>query len=134
MSLSWESLNEQSVDISVPANMHSLLVVRLAVSGAASPHFDMDQLEDVKTAVNEACYALIHQRQSFERLMLSFALEEESFVMTITGNKAHGNPDGMAPDAQMCKSILETIVDEAHIACTGESMCSIRLVKHTTPI
>lgn len=116
--------------LEVPAEEEALLVVRLAASGAASHgSFDMDTLEDIKTAVSEACYLMIHQKNTFERLRIIFS-HRDALTIRVLGE---GLPcickEGCQPDTEVCSMVLGTLLDTIQIHTENHDIIAIEMVK-----
>ena len=117
------------ISLELPAAEESLLIVRLAASGAAGS-FDMDAVEDIKTAANEACYLMLHQPLSSQRLRVVFTREDAAFVIRVFSlGERIKNPDRQCPDPEVCKMILETMTDDAEIEMEEGRIDAIRLSK-----
>lgn len=104
-----------SYTISVPAKDDSLLVVRLAASGvAAQLKVDVETLEDLKTAVHEACYALLHQRFAPETIEVELTISA-GFSAKVCACGERKRTQERAGDCGLCKAVLDTIIDEVSI-------------------
>lgn len=115
------------VTLIVPAKEKELSVVRLTTAGIASRFLmDWETMEDVKTAVYEACYAMSTQRKSYDSLRLSFSLENE-FSVTVTGEGEVRETEGNLPDQALCRAVLEEMIPGVSIEMCGESIRSIHL-------
>lgn len=120
----------QDVSLEVPAEESSLLVVRLATSGAAAHgSFDMDTLEDVKTAVNEACYLMIHQQKAFERLRIIFSRESSLSIRVLGEGCCREKLSEADPDLDVCEMVLGSLVDSIHIQTEDGRILAIEIKK-----
>ena len=82
------------ITLTVPAKESALMVVRLTAAGvAARMEMDLETLDDVKTAVYEACYAMTMQKFIPEQLTICFA-PGEPFAVKICAEGACGSPPG----------------------------------------
>ena len=103
------------ITLTVPAKESALPVVRLTTAGvAARGSMDFETLEDVKTAVYEACYAMTVQKYAPEKLALCFA-EGEKFHVTIRGEGALHETDGRVPDLDLCNAVLTTMIPHVKV-------------------
>lgn len=101
--------------LTLPADEASLIVVRLTASGVASRFTtDLETLEDFKTAVYEACYAILHQRHRPERLEIHFDIENGLYV-EICGIGNREETKERMPDERLCHAVLCTIASEVSI-------------------
>lgn len=103
------------VTLTIPACDNALLTVRLTASGVlADKALDLEILEDAKTAVYEACYAMIHQKERPAAVSVVFYTDndlraEVSAVgeRTLTGERE--------PDLSLCRAVLETVMSLAQV-------------------
>ena len=73
---------ERRVRLEVPAASRFLRLVRLAASGLASEQdFDIDAIEDLRVAVDEACAALLLRAPEGARLVLDLDVEDDTIVV-----------------------------------------------------
>lgn len=110
--------------LTVPAKESALMVVRLTAAGvAARMEMDLETLDDVKTAVYEACYAMTMQKFIPEQLAICFA-PGEPFAVKICAEGAWRETAGKVPDLKLCYAVLTTMIphvkvdmDERKIRC-----------------
>ena len=99
------------------------MVVRLTAAGvAARMEMDLETLDDVKTAVYEACYAMTMQKFIPEQLTICFA-PGEPFAVRPAPRRLAGDR-GKVPDLKLCYAVLTTMIphvkvdmDERKIRC-----------------
>lgn len=105
----------ETVRIIIPSRAEHLLVVRLAASGICSRlGMAIDQMEDVKSAVAEACLILINNPAGFERLNIAFEYSDQLCV-TVTG-EGHGmenNAEEIDPDFSLV--LLEALTEKTEV-------------------
>lgn len=102
--------------LEVPVGLEYLVVSRLVASGVGSvPGFTVDEIDEIKTAVDEGCALLGSQREPSEHLTLAFHLLDDDMVVEISGTQ--GPP--IVPD-DMVVSILEAMVDDHEIDLASE--------------
>ena len=115
------------ITLTVPARQSALTVVRLTTAGvAARGNMDVETLEDVKTAVYEACYAMAMQKYAPQRLTLTFA-PGEAFSVTISGEGALCETGGRLPDLDLCNAVLTTMIPHARVIADERSIRQIVL-------
>lgn len=115
------------ITLTVPAKESALSVVRLTTAGvAARGSMDFETLEDVKTAVYEACYAMTMQKYAPEKLTLCFA-EGEVFHVTICGEGTLHETDGRTPDLDLCSAVLTTMIPHVKVNADQKSIRGIVL-------
>jgi serine/threonine-protein kinase RsbW len=73
------------VSIRVPAESAYLSVLRTATAGLASRlDFTLDEIEDLRIAVDEACAVLLHQAVPGSSLDCAFQLSDEAMTITVS--------------------------------------------------
>ncbi len=110
------------VRLTMPASPDMLRVARLAAAGLAGQMgLTFDQIEDVKIAIDELCFALVRGRKGGD-LVLTFRLGSDLEIEGV------GHFDGAAPESstadlelsELSALILGAVVDEHEIAQDGE--------------
>lgn len=75
------ALGESDIEMSVPAGGEYLSVLRTAAAGlAARLNFTLDEIEDLRIAVDEACSMLLAQANPRSRLDCRFRLSENNIT------------------------------------------------------
>ena len=111
------------VELRVPADPAYLAVIRTASAGlAARLDLTLDEIEDLRIAVDEACALLIaHTSHEGENLYAEFTLRTGGLDVHVKG-PAHSLPDGES----FAWSVLEALVGEVETGAADEG-CWIRL-------
>jgi serine/threonine-protein kinase RsbW len=116
-----------TIELVLPADSRLVRVARLVASGVATTAgFDVDEIEDLRIAVDEMCASLI-LGGSGEPLLLGFEVGDSAvtvFGSTTAGQKAVLEPDRLALSVQ----ILDVVVDE-HTLASDHGQISFRLTK-----
>lgn len=106
----------ECVRVDIPSKAEHLLVVRLAASGICSRlGMGIEQMEDVKAAVAEACLIMIHDRAGYARLNVSFDYSDHLWV-AVTGEEPGGEPHGEDIDADFSLALLEALTDKTEVS------------------
>lgn len=101
----------ECVKITIPAKAEYLLVVRLAASGICSRlGMGIEQMEDVKAAVAEACLIVINNPAGYERLAVSFDFGDKLEVVA-SGENPGGVQLSDGIDADFSLALLEALAD-----------------------
>jgi len=112
---------EDVVRLSLPAKAEYLMTARLVAAAlAGNAGFDMEEIEDVKTALSEACLLLIPCMQSPECIRLELWIEDGFFAKVC----AHCSPEACpnTPERQFSMFLLEALADRFEFSYTdGES-------------
>ena len=116
------------IELTLPADSRLLRLVRLVASGLASTAgFDVDQLEDLRIAVDEAVAALLEGGDG-SRLALSFAIDDSSVTMTGQTPANLAGLDGERLD--ISRQILDAVCDENELVPEAEAI-RVRIVQAT---
>lgn len=106
------------VDLRVPADPAYLAVIRTATAGlAARMNLTLDEIEDMRIAVDEACVLLLPEHQGEAQFLhAAFTITETSLDVQVSG-PATTLPDG----TNFAWSVLEALVGhvETGTAATG---------------
>jgi serine/threonine-protein kinase RsbW len=126
---SVETTLDGPIELTIPADSRLLRLVRLVASGLASTAgFDVEQLEDLRIAVDEAVAALLEGGDG-SRLVLSFAVDDRAVAMVgHTGRSAEAF-DGERLD--ISRQILDAVCDENELASDGDDI-RVRIVMRRT--
>jgi serine/threonine-protein kinase RsbW len=114
------------VRLSLPASPHLLRVARLTAAGLAGRlGFSFDEIEDVKIAVDELCFAVVGSKGRPGTLTLRYQLHADSLVIEGTG-PSDGDAD--AEQSEFSSQILNAVVDEHALSREGDEL-RFRLLK-----
>lgn len=115
------------IELVLPADTRLVRVARLVASGVATTAgFDVDEVEDLRIAVDEVCTALVEGGDG-SPLFLGFDLGDGE-VTVVGSTKASGGaafePDRLA----LSRQILAVVVDE-HDISANHGQISVRVSK-----
>ena len=114
------------VRLSMPASPHLLRVARLTAAGLAGRlGFSFDEIEDVKIAVDELCFAVVGSKGRPGTLTLRYVLHADS--LTIEGSGPGDGGPGPEP-TEFSSQILNAVVDEHALSQEGDEL-RFRLLK-----
>jgi anti-sigma regulatory factor (Ser/Thr protein kinase) len=116
-----------TIELVLPADTRLVRVARLVASGiATAAGFDVEQVEDLRIAIDELCAALIEGGDSGP-LLLSFEVGADQ--VSILGSTDSGPTAEFEPERlSLSRQILEVVVDEHEIG-TDHGRINVRLVK-----
>ena len=108
------------IELTLPADSRLPRLVRLVASGLASTAgFDVDQLEDLRIAVDEAVAALLEGGDG-SRLALRFEIDDSSVTMA---GQTPSNLTGLdAERLDISRQILDAVCDENELVPDGEAI------------
>ena len=109
------------VRLAVPAAPQFVRLVRLAAADvAARAAFSLDEIDDLRMAVDELCFALIGLEGREGELELSFALQGSEVLLEGIGRFADpGAPPESNPHASIREQILGSVLDDHAIDAAG---------------
>jgi serine/threonine-protein kinase RsbW len=118
---------EDAVEIRLPADSAYLSVLRTATAGlAARLDFTLDEIEDLRIAVDEACAMLLPQALESSQLICRFTLTSETIEVTVTVPTA----DGALPAKNTFSwTVLTALAGDVDSGSDDERQVSIRLRK-----
>jgi anti-sigma regulatory factor (Ser/Thr protein kinase) len=101
-----------------PADRDLVMLARMVAAAAASKvGFGIEQVEDVRLAVDELCLSLIREHSTDGRLQLAFAWTDDMVEVVASHVLGPGAAPLDArgrrqPDEELSSRILDTLVDE----------------------
>ena len=118
----------EEVRLTMPATPQLLRVARLTAAGLAGRlGFSFDEIEDVKIAVDELCFALVGSRGRAGSLTVTYRLGDHALTIEGEGTFSEGNEQAPAP-SDLSAQILAAVVDDHELTRDGSTM-RFRLVK-----
>ena len=120
-----------SITLSIPAKPDYLVTARLTASSVASRMgFDLNDIEDIKTAVAE-CLLIVMAAQKSKEIVMTLINDDGSLVIEVEGVA------GKAPeseyekgDGSLSRYLIEALADEAQFDEDEPSAGKIRFVKN----
>ncbi|MGV8145352.1 MAG: ATP-binding protein [Alkaliphilus sp.] len=135
---SSKKTKQNQIKLSVPNKAEYLSVVRLTTSGIANRiGFDLDEIEDIKLAVAEACTnAMTHGKEEKGTYNIDFTIEKERLVIEV---KDRGNgcrienikkPEkGKLEEGGLGLFIIKSLMDKVEISSNSGKGTSIKMMK-----
>jgi len=103
------------IEMEVPPRAEFVRTVRLVVAGIGSvARFNLEEIEDLKLAAGEACYAALSALQSSQApVRLSARVLSEGVELRVGPVSVEGSTlDWPPPDSQVGLALVEQVVDE----------------------
>ena len=120
---------QDEVRLTVPATPEYLRLARVTATGLASRlGFTYDQVEDLRLAIDELCFALIGSKGKLGTVSLHYAVASDGLEVVGTGEFEDDIADGPHLN-DFSQQILRALVDEYGVARDDEGRPSFRLVK-----
>lgn len=126
--------NEKKADISlrVPGKMEYALVIRTALGGVAIlKDLNVDMLDDLRIAADEACDCLLHQGRKAEMLQLCVQEGEGGLTVSLEAEFSGECEAECADQTAVSQAILETLIPQVELH-TGPCGC-VRRIDLTMP-
>ncbi len=123
---------QDEVRLTVPATTEFLRLARVTATGLASRlGFTYDEVEDLRLAIDELCFALIGSKGRVGTVVLRYGIAAEGLEVVGTG---HFEDDGVSGPAlnEFSQQILKALVDEYGVSRDDDDRPCFRLVKQRT--
>lgn len=130
-------MNNETIRMDITSNSSYVGIIRLTTSGIANKiGFSIDDIEDIKVAVSEACTnAIKHSKK--DRFFITFTVMENGINITIEDNgKGYKIDELNKPDLDNPKEsglglfIIEALMDEVEIKSTEDKGTIISMTKY----
>lgn len=129
----------EKVKFIIPGRPEYMTMVRLAIGSAADvAGFDVDMVEDVKTAVGEACKMITcHGFEGWaEEYTLECIVEDESLEIFVTDTSINHNVEKMGRMCSDCPNegdlgifVIKSLMNQVELISNPEGKKTIRMVK-----
>jgi serine/threonine-protein kinase RsbW len=120
------TLDDDVVLLTVPADGGYLSVLRTATAGlAARLHFALDEIEDLRIAVDEACAMLLAVADRGADLGCRFSVTDDALTVEVTVATVRGAK--LPPESSFAWKVLRALTTSAS-ATAGSGQASIRLL------
>ena len=121
------SSSDDIVELRLPADGAYLSVLRTATAGlAARLDFTLDEIEDLRIAVDEACALLLTDVPDKGELQCIFALSPEALSVTVTAPSRTGR---LPRRHTFAWTVLTALAGEVDADVTEDGRVSINLLK-----
>ena len=127
--------SHNAITLTVPADKSMMLIIRLTTAGVlARARLTVDDIDDMKMAVEEACTLMISQQCPPESLCIEFFREPCALEIHVHSVAEYTGQCDMDPaELEVVRAILETLADAAKIDCKDGSIRNILLTKELKP-
>ncbi|MGK5679046.1 anti-sigma regulatory factor [Actinoplanes sp. URMC 104] len=124
------AIGDDVVMLTVPADGGYLGVLRTATAGlAARLHFALDEIEDLRIAVDEACAMLLAIATRAAELDCRFTVTEDALAVEVTVTTVRGAK--LPSESSFAWKVLTALTTSAAAEATGQR-ATIRLVTRRT--
>ena len=127
----------ETIKMEISANPEYVSIIRLTTSGIANKvGFCLDDIEDLKVAISEACMnAIKHSLE--DRFTIIYTMIEKGLTIEIIDNgKGYNTKEVSEPDLDNLKEsgmglfIIESLMDEVNVESTEGKGTSIKMTKY----
>lgn len=126
------AIGDDVVLLTVPADGGYLGVLRTATAGlAARLHFALDEIEDLRIAVDEACAMLLAIATRGAELVCRFAVTEDALTVEVTVATVRGAR--LPAESSFAWKVLTALTTSAGAETTGRA-ATIRLLTRRTEV
>lgn len=137
MTQSVEHSNLELVELRIPARPEWVALARLAAATVANRiHFSLEEIEDVKIAVAEACAAIIQHEVHGEFIDLTCEALDEALRVRVRDSGRHDAPRSGAPvnfeearTAGLGIFVIRSLMDEVTYDVDAQSGTDLTMVK-----
>ena len=103
----------QDISLRVPGEMAYALVIRTALGGVAIlKDLSVDQMDDLRTAADEACDCLLHQGRPVEAIQVHVTEQEKKLTVSLEAEFSGARQGDYADQTAISQAVLETLVPE----------------------
>jgi serine/threonine-protein kinase RsbW len=119
--------SDDIVELRLPADGAYLSVLRTATAGlAARLDFTLDEIEDLRIAVDEACALLLNDVPEHAELNCTFSLSPEALSVTVTAPTRTGK---LPRRHTFAWTVLTALAGEVDAKISDEGLLSIYMLK-----
>lgn len=131
MNVQQESVNV--VELRIPCKPEFVSVARLAVAGIANRlHFTVEEIEDVKLAVAEACTNCIQRSPDAKEIALICEMIPEELRIVVRDNSVHASSDDAVEaggEGGLGVFLIRSLMDDVEYCRDERAHMSLRMVK-----
>ena len=130
-------MTDETIKMEITANPEYVSIIRLTTSGIANKvGFCIDDIEDLKVAISEACTNAI-KHSSDDRFTIIYSMIENGLTIEIIDNgKGYDRSSVSEPDIDNLKEsgmglfIIESLMDEVIVESQEGKGTSIKMIKY----
>lgn len=123
---------QQDISLRVPGEMAYALVIRTALGGVAIlKDLSVDQMDDLRTAADEACDCLLHQGRPVTAIQVHVSDKGEKLTVSLEAEFSGCKAGDCADQTAISQAVLETLVPEVEL--TSAACGCIQRIDLTMP-
>ena len=131
-------MDSKRIELCVPAERSMLLVIRMTTSGVMSrAGLTLDEVDDVKMAIDEACNLMMLQKTGCQQLAVSYEYTDGCVCVKVDGKSmieaaaVEQSTDSSMQDVIRC--ILESMMDEVEMTAREDGSTEKVCMKKKLP-
>ena len=135
-----KEINQEMIEVSIPHRAEYVSLIRLTVASVAnSMGFDIEDIEDIKVALSEACSnAIMHGGCNVnDNFLVQFLLEKAKLTISVSDfGKGYDEARIKEPKIDELNEgglgifIIKSLMDDVHIDTGSNQGTSIRMIKN----
>lgn len=107
---------QQGISLRVPGEMAYALVIRTALGGVAIlKDLSVDQMDDLRTAADEACDCLLHQGRCVSAIQMQVTEGEKQLTVSLEAEFTGCRQGDCANQTAISKAVLETLIPQVEL-------------------
>jgi len=107
------------ITLRVPGGMEYALVIRTALGGVAIlKDLNVDMMDDLRTAADEACDCLLHQGCRVQAIEMNVQDGENMLTVSLAAELVGECESDCADQTAVSQAILETLIPRVEMHCT----------------
>lgn len=107
---------KQGISLRIPGEMAYALVIRTALGGVAIlKDLSVSQMDDLRTAADEACDCLLHQGCPVSAIQMNVTDQGETLTVSLTAEFAGVPQGGDEGQAAVSQAVLETLIPQVKL-------------------
>ena len=110
-------MSSAEISLRVPGKQEYVLVIRTALGGVAViKDLNVDALDDLRMATDEACDCLLHQGRRVASISLSVSDLGKSLTVSLEADFEDECQEACEDISAMCRAVLETLVPQVEMS------------------
>ncbi len=135
-----KEINQEMIEVSIPHRAEYVSLIRLTVASIAnSMGFDIEDIEDIKVALSEACSnAIMHGGCDVgDNFLVQFMMEKASLTISVSDfgkgydkNSIQEPKPGELNEGGLGIFIIKSLMDDVHIDTGSSQGTFIKMIKN----
>ena len=120
-------MSAAEISLRVPGKREYALVIRTALGGVAIlKDLDVDQMDDLRAAADEACDCLLHQGRAVSAVQVKVKDGGRSLTVSLEAEFFGPRDTSCAVQTDVSRAVLETLIPRVALHC-AEDGCVCRI-------